>query len=185
MEKKKIVLCYWASSTVAVGPIRPFGSRQWRTGDHFPLPRWRRSPAKSGRPVVDDRWGMGQGSSPGQGGSNLGRREDGISLEQCYPQWCVVGRREMAWRGRPTVVGGRLSQEVVWHSRSAQDGRDEAGGGLAWADIAEVLSSGWCSLVRGERHEGRVRSALSGGRLGERTPSRWWHGGAQDGSSSS
>jgi hypothetical protein len=54
--------------------------------------------------------------------------------------------------GQLVVVGGRLlSQEAVRRSRGAQDGGDEAGGGMACADIMEVLGSRRCSLVRGER----------------------------------
>jgi hypothetical protein len=115
MAKKKIVRCHWASSTVAVGPIGHVGQWKRRTGDVFPLPRHRRYPAKSGWPTIDDRWGMGRGPSPVQGGSNLGRWEDGISPEQCSPcrwggrlegngmvGWCPVGSvRWLAWRANP------------------------------------------------------------------------------------
>jgi hypothetical protein len=69
----------------------------------------------------------------------------------------VCGRPE--GNGVEGTVGCRwgrlLSREVVWCSRGAQDGGDEAGGGPAWADIVEVLSSGRHSFVGGEQCEGR------------------------------
>jgi hypothetical protein len=44
-------------------------------------------------------------------------------------------------RGRSAVVGGQLlSREAIRCLHGAQDSGDEAEGGTAWADIAEVLS---------------------------------------------
>jgi hypothetical protein len=54
--------------------------------------------------------------------------------------------------GRGRRLGGR---GAVWRSRGAQDGEDEARGGLARADVAEVLGGGRRSLVKGEQCEGR------------------------------
>jgi hypothetical protein len=72
-----------------------------------------------------------------------------------------VERGRAAVRGRSAVVGGQLlSQEAVRRSCGARDGGDEAGGGTAWVDIAEVLGVGRHSLVTGERRWG---GAVRGG----------------------
>jgi hypothetical protein len=74
-----------------------------------------------------------------------------------------VERGRAAVRGRSAVVGGRLlSREAVRHSRSAQDGGDEAGGGTARADIMEVLGGGRCNLVGGDRQWGRRLGVVVG-----------------------
>jgi hypothetical protein len=79
-----------------------------------------------------------------------------------------VERGRATVRGRSTVVGGQLlSREAVRRSHGAQYGGDEARGGTAWADVAEVLGGGRRSLVGGERwwgrHPGVVVSSLRHG----------------------
>jgi hypothetical protein len=67
------------------------------------------------------------------------------------PGWRVVGWWGTAWRGCSAVIGGwLLSQETIRRSSGAQDGRDEDGGGPAWANIVVALGSGRHSLVTGE-----------------------------------
>jgi hypothetical protein len=65
----------------------------------------------------------------------------------------MCGRPE--GNGVEGAVGGRrgrlLSREGVWHSRGAQDGGEEAGGGMTQADIMEVIGDWWHSLVGGEQ----------------------------------
>jgi hypothetical protein len=80
-----------------------------------------------------------------------------LGLTESGPaRWRVVGWRGTTWRGWSSVVEGRLfSQEAIRCLCGAQDGVDEAGGGPVWAHVVEVLSGGRCSLVGGERREGR------------------------------
>jgi hypothetical protein len=81
-------------------------------------------------------------------------------------------------RGWSAIVGGQLlSREAVRRSRSAQDGGDEAGGRMAWADVREVLGSRQRCLVGGERRWGVV--ALGGAVFGVelRQSERGWSGG--------
>jgi hypothetical protein len=116
--------------------------------------RRRRLILASQKPGADGEGDLEQHRGPG---TRFGRRGGGggtFSPEQCSPWQCMVGQRETAWRGR------LLSREVVRRSLGAQDGGDEAGGGLAQSDVTEVLSSGWCSLVGGEWREGHRLAGL-------------------------
>jgi hypothetical protein len=112
-EKNRIVpLGFSYRSCRAHKAFRPTATKN--RGSFFPSSA-SAIPAKFGRSVTDDRWRMGQGPSPGQGGSYLGRREDGMSPEPTIcggvGQWW---RRSRWWSGR-RVVGAALRTREGWH----------------------------------------------------------------------